>query len=105
MCPIKRSSITTGRDGYRYRLDISIEDHNDTDKYPEGVKAVFKLIRLDINDENETELMVLIDNHKPLGFHSHDELPEKHDFRRPLNLDDWKEAWKVFQIKCREILK
>ena len=105
MNPIKKSSITTGKDGFRYKIDVSIEDHEDTDKYPKGVKAVFKLIRLDINDEGETELVVLIDNHKPFGFHSHDKLPENHDYREPLHLDDYNLAWSIFQAKCREILK
>lgn len=63
MSPIKKSSITNGKDSFRYKIDVSIEDHDDVDKYPEGVKAVFKLIRLDINGDCETELMVLIDNH------------------------------------------
>ncbi len=102
---IKKSSITTGKDGFRYKIDVSIEDHEDADKYPEGVKAVFKLIRLDKNVDGETELVVLIDNHKPLGFHSHDKLPENHDYREPLHLTDWNEAWSIFQAKCREILK
>lgn len=105
MNPIKKSSITIGKDGFRYKIDVSIEDHEDADKYPEGVKAVFKLIRLDINDEGETELVVLIDNHKPFGFHSHDKLPENHDYREPLHLTDWNKAWSIFQAKCREILK
>lgn len=105
MSPIKKSSITVGKDGYRYKIEVSIEDHEDLDMYPEGVKAVFKLTHLDINGEGETELVVLIDNHKPFGFHSHDKLPEDHDFRGPLHLDDWSEAWKIFQTKCREILK
>lgn len=75
------------------------------DKYPEGVKAVFKMIRLDVGEENETELVILIDNHKPIGFHSHDGLPENHDFRKPLHVTDWKVAWSIFQAKYREILK
>lgn len=102
---IEKSSVTTGRDGLSYKVEIFVESHSDQEKYPEGVKAVFKLIRLDVNEENETELMVLIDNHKPLGFHSHDKLPENHDFREPLYINDWREAWEIFQSKCQEILK
>lgn len=105
MSPIKKSSITIGRDGFRYRIDISIEKHKDKDKYPEGVKAIFKLIRLDINNDGETELVILIDNHKPFGFHSHEKLPENQDYRMTLNTDNWNEAWDFFQTKCREILK
>ncbi len=102
---IDRSSITTGKDGHRYKTSVFIEEHQDADKYPEGVKAIFRLIRLDVNDENESELVVLVDNHKPFGFHSHDALPENHGYRVQLHLDDWREAWKVFQVKCQEILK
>lgn len=105
MSSIKRSSLTVGGDGFKYKIEISIEEHKDRDKYPEGVKATFKLIRLDINEENETELVVLIDNHKPFGFHSHDKLPQNHDFREVLHVDNWREAWKIFQAKCQEILR
>ncbi len=49
-------------------MEISIENSDDSKKYPEGVKAVFKLIRLDINEEGRTALTVLIDNHPPMVF-------------------------------------
>lgn len=87
---IERSSITTGSDGFRYKIEVFVEDHADTNKYPEGVKAIFKMIRLDVGKENETELVVLIDNH---------------NFRHPLHIVDWKVAWDIFQTKCQEILR
>ena len=102
---ISRSSITVGKNGFRYKVEISIEEHWDLERYPEGVKAVFKLIRLDINDDFESELVVLIDNHHPYGFHSHDKLPREHGHRVRLCLSDWRQAWEVFQEKCQEILK
>lgn len=102
---IERSSITTGSDGFRYKVEVFVEDHADTNKYPEGVKAIFKMIRLDVGKENETELVVLIDNHRPFGFHYHDKLPRNHNFRQPLHIVDWKVAWDIFQTKCQEILR
>lgn len=102
---INKSSITTGADGCRYKIEVYIKDHDDAAMYPEGVKAVFKMIRLDVNEDNESELLVLIDNHQPLGFHSHAKLPENHDYRQRLYTSDWREAWSMFQEKYREILK
>lgn len=102
--PIDKEFIKQGADGFRYKIEISVETHEDTDRYPEGVKAVFKMIRLDVGEENKTELVVLVDNHRPFGFHSHDELPENHDDRTELHIDNYKEAWTIFQGKCKEIL-
>ena len=105
MGKIHKSSITSGGDGFRYKVEVVIEDSVDEIRYPEGVKAIFKLIRLDVTEDNEIELVVLIDNHRPFGFHSHDKLPQDHDFRCSLHIEDWREAWKIFQKKCQEILK
>jgi hypothetical protein len=102
--PIKQSSIASDQSGKRYKWEVSVEDSTDTLNYPEGVKAVFRLVRLDINQESDSELVILIDNHRPIGFHSHDKLPEIHDFRTPLHITKWKEAWNIFQTKCKEIL-
>jgi hypothetical protein len=102
---IKRSSIAYGKDGHRYKMIVCIESHLDLKTYPEGVRALFKLIRLDVGEENETQLLILIDNHFPFGFHSHDCLPSKHNQRTILHVRSWKEAWAIFQNKCKEILK
>lgn len=105
MVSVHRNSICSDLSGNRYLVEISIEDSDDKSKYPEGVKAVFRLIRLDVDSNGETELVLLIDNHAPQGFHSHDKLPDNHDFRNPLYINHWKEAWGIFQTKCREVLQ
>ncbi len=105
MKPIKKTSIAKSKNGELYKIDISIEETADLDMFPEGVKAVFRLLKQDADENNRTQLHVLIDNHKPYGFHSHDELPENHGFREPLHVMDWKKAWDIFQIKCKEILR
>ena len=48
--------------------------------------------------------MVLVDNHKPFGFHYHDKLPELNSSRRVIHTDSWKEAWVMFQKMCKEVL-
>lgn len=105
MNPIERASIATGHDGFLYKIEISIKKHEDRESYPEGVKAIFRLFRLDRNENNEPELLVLIDNHQPFGFHSHDKLPTYHNSRTILHITDWREAWNIFQVKCKEILR
>ena len=96
MLPIHRVSICSDEQGNQYRMEISIENSDDSKKYPEGVKAIFKLIRLDINEEGRPELAVLIDNHTPYGFHHHDKLPNDPDSRKSLHFDSWQEAWDIW---------
>ena len=104
---IEKSSICSNSSGQQFKLEIYIKDHGDSEKYPEGVKAIFRLTKLNMDEVGKgvSELMILIDNHAPFGFHSHDKLPEDHDFRTPLHMSDWKEAWGIFQEKCREVLR
>ena len=47
--------------------------------------------------------MILIDNHEPFGFHEHDRLPEEHDSRKEICVDDWKDAWKEFEERMKEL--
>lgn len=84
-----------------YKVSIYVAETDDLKKYPEGVKAIFRLFRL--NDEGNEELIILMDNHEPFGFHEHDKLPGEHDSREQLKTDDWKEAWNIFQERCKGI--
>lgn len=84
---------------YKIRIYVAVTD--DLKKYPEGFKAIFRLFRL--NSEGSEELVILFDNHEPFGLHEHDKLPNEHDSRKSLMTDDWREAWSIFQERCKEI--
>ena len=102
--PIDRRFEKRGPQGERYVGHIKIEQTNDPKKYPpDGTKMTANLLR--INDDGENELMVLVDNHEPYGFHCHDKLPKKHDSRQEINVDKWQDAWKFFQTKCKEFFQ
>lgn len=100
--PIKKHWIGTGKDGESYAVDVSIEQTTDKIKYPpSGVKSVFRVFKID--SDGERELLILIDNHEPFGFHEHDKLPHKHDSRIEIHTDDWQGAWSVFEKRIKEI--
>lgn len=63
-------------------VEIKIEQTLDFSKYPpDGVKCIFRFLREMATTDNKYELMFLIDNHAPFGFHMHDKLPRIHDSR------------------------
>ena len=88
------------KQGRKYKVVIHIEETTKEKKYPEGVKAVYKLFRLNTNGEEE--LIVLMDNHQPYGFHEHPKLPSDKNVREPLGTTNWKEVRSLFQEKCKE---
>ena len=99
--PIQRDLRLTGKDGKFYVADVSIKKTSDTNKYPpDGIKAVFRLFNL--KDTGEKELVVLIDNHEPFGFHEHLK-PLERELRKKLHISDWQQAWGEFQNKIKEI--
>ena len=100
--PIEKTWIATGANGETYIVEVLIEQTNDENKYPpEGVKSVFKVFKL--NDEDEKEFVILIDNHEPFGFHDHTGLPQREP-RKKIYVNSWQEAWKVFERKLKEII-
>jgi hypothetical protein len=103
--PVNISSRCCDLKGRFYRWEVKAEPTENLDLYPEGVKAVFRLLRLDAEKEKGVELLILIDNHPPYGFHEHDRLPHQHDSRALLETLDWEEALMIFQGRCREVLK
>lgn len=102
---INRSSNCSDKKKQFYRWEVSVEKSHDLPLYPEGVKAVFRLIRVNADGLGGNELVILIDNHHPYGFHEHDKLPNDHNSRAVLNVTSWKDALDIFQQKCRRILK
>lgn len=94
------SNNASDKKGRKYKVVIHVEETDKTEQYPEGVKAVYKLFRL--NDESSEELVILMDNHEPFGFHEHHKLPADKNKRRELGTKDWKEVRRIFQEKCKE---
>lgn len=68
--------------------------------FPEGMNATFRLFKIDENGERQ--ITYLIDNHAPHGFHEHDKLPENHESRKRIQVNNWQDAWDKFQEQCRE---
>lgn len=102
MLPVNETYVLTGNDGKEYVAEIEIYETNNLAMFSEGVTATFRLFEIDENSAKK--LVYLIDNHEPLGFHEHDELPYNHDSRIQLHVKNWQEAWKIFQEKFREKL-
>ena len=103
--PIERSSQCQDSSGRLYRWEISVRLMPANELYPEGVKAVFRLIRFELNSRSKDQVVLLIDNHAPYGFHEHDLLPQNHSSRRKLNVETWQTALVYFQERCKEILR
>lgn len=100
--PKRRLRIVPDKQGRLCRIEIDVKQTNDFKKYgPDGIKAVFKVIRQ--KSDEEFEEIILIDNHEPLGFHNHDDLPDNHDSRETICATTWQEAWDIFDKKVREL--
>ena len=90
----------TGLNGNLYFVEIEVYETENLELFPEGVNATFRLFKIDENGERQ--IIYLIDNHAPYGFHKHNELPGKHKARNSIHVKSWQEAWDKFQAKCRE---
>ena len=100
--PIKKTWVA-GSHGDVFIVDVSVNQTTDKSKYPpDGVKSVFKVFRL--SENGEKELVLLIDNHKPFGFHEHPDLPSKKP-RRAIRAENWQEAWDIFEKMMKEIFQ
>ncbi|HAZ13817.1 MAG: hypothetical protein A2X86_14520 [Bdellovibrionales bacterium GWA2_49_15] len=103
--PIKSQRVLTDSKGRMCKIDVSIEQTSDMKKFPpDGKKCVFRVFREKVRGSEDFELVVLIDNHEPLGFHDHDKLPEVHDSRVQVHTTSWQEAWNTFDSKLKELL-
>ena len=91
--------------GRTFVVEIIIKETEDYLNYfPEGKKCIFRLFREKIINSREFELVLLIDNHAPYGFHIHNKLPEIHDSRVGIKTSDWKEAWYNFDKFTKELM-
>lgn len=102
LLPVNEIYILTGKDGKDYIVEIEIYETKNFAMFSEGVTATFRLFAIDENGAKK--LIYLIDNHEPLGFHEHDELPDNHHSRNQLHVKNWQDAWRIFQAKFREKL-
>jgi hypothetical protein len=103
--PIIYNTRLFDRTGRSYLVDIQILQSDDFTKYrPDGVKCVFRVLREMAFNKNKFELVLLVDNHDPFGFHSHPDLPEVHEKRVELDVRNWKEAWILFDIMVKELI-
>lgn len=103
LLPVILDYAFTGSDGIEYLVDIEVYESENLTMFPEGVSGTFRLFK--INESGEKELVYLIDNHAPYGFHEHDQLPDNHDSRITIHVRNWQEAWETFQLTCREKIK
>lgn len=104
--PIHRQRVMVDAQGRVCKVDVIIEQTADTAMYPpDGKKCVFRIVREKVAGDEDFELVLLIDNHEPFGYHHHDKLPEIHGSREPIHTSSWEEAWKIFDEKMKELLK
>jgi hypothetical protein len=104
--PIYRQKNLIDDVGRICRVEVFIEQTSDASKYPpDGKKCIFRLFREKTVGSDKFELIFLIDNHEPFGFHYHDQLPSQHHSRVRILTSNWQEAWIIFDRKVKELLK
>lgn len=102
--PIKKRWISTDKAGRTCVIEVSVEQTRDITFYPPfGLKCVFKMLRERSMGHEDFEIVLLIDNHEPFGFHVHKDLPGRRDLREALPISDWQEAWSEFEKRMTEI--
>ncbi len=103
--PIIKKWISTDKRGRTCVIAVNIELTCNRSLYPpDGVKSVFTIKREKYPGTEDFELVLLIDNHAPFGFHEHPRLPVEHDFRRILHITTWQEAWNEFENRIEDVL-
>lgn len=102
--PIHKSWVDIDSRGRECKVDIMIEASNDLIKYPDGKKCVFRALREKHAGTQEFELVLLVDNHQPFGYHHHDSLPALHNSRKPISAKNWEQAWHIFKAKLKKVL-
>jgi hypothetical protein len=83
----------------KYLVELNVYQVAKSTKYPDGIKAKYVLIDLEKNAPR-----LLVDNHEPFGFHMHTDLPENHQVRVSLNVQDYREARDIFFDEVERIL-
>lgn len=83
----------------KYTVKVTVYVVSKSRKFPDGIKAKFLLQ----NEDGTTRL--LIDNHEPFGFHMHSGLPDQHDVRERLDVNNYQEAMEFFFREVRRIIE
>jgi hypothetical protein len=102
MLPIYEYYIFKGKNGCEYIAEIEIYETDNLNMFANGCSATFKLFL--IIEDGTKQLIYLIDNHQPFGFHEHHDLPFNHNARKLIPLVDWQLAWNHFQKVCKELI-
>ena len=101
--PIHKSWVDIDSKGREYKVDVMINTSHDLIKYLDGIKCVFRALREKQAGTGEFQLVLLVDNHDPFGYHFHDKLPGQHNSRKSISAKNWKEAWHAFKTKLERI--
>jgi hypothetical protein len=83
----------------RFRVEIRVYGVEPSRKFPMGIKLTCVLI-----DVEQSQPMVLLDNHEPFGFHLHSRLPEDPNFRVSLEVANYEEAISLFFKEVRRVV-
>lgn len=103
--PINKRWISADKFGRICIVEVDIEETLNIKLYPpDGIRCVFKIKREKKLGTENFEVIFLIDNHEPFGFHEHPKLPSEHDYRKPLHVSFWQDAWIEFEKRVKEIL-
>ena len=94
MAVIYNKSIKMGN----YVAHMKIQTVPVSDNRPDGFKVNFVLI-----DLQDHQPVLLIDNHKPFGYHLHPTPDRNHDDRIELTVNSPFEALELFVAKAKEI--
>ena len=87
--PFRHQHIVFDKKGRVCKIEISIESADPAFYRPDGKKCVFRFIRERCSGKEDFEIVFLIDNHEPFGFHMHLKLPANPDAREVINASDW----------------
>lgn len=83
----------------KYVVAIKVYEVPANPKFPQGIKAKFLLLNIAAGHAR-----LLLDNHEPFGFHMHTKLPGDKEYRVPLMVTDYLEAYKLFMDEVERIL-
>lgn len=84
----------------KYRVIIKVYKVLKGKKFPQGIKAKFVLIDVDLGKPR-----LLLDNHEPFGFHMHTALPEDSELRVILDVANYNKAMGIFFKEVDRIIQ
>lgn len=94
MAIIFRESIKMGH----FIAHLKIQSVPKSENRPDGYKVNFVLV-----DIESMKPVMIVDNHKPFGYHIHPAARDDHSIRIDLNVDSPYQALDIFIKKAKEI--